>query len=387
MLLKSTKETSRGRDRKSAGGDSKLENTNLVPQANKDDGGQAHTSKAINKTRFSPFGSRGSSSITSKTKPDGLRLIREKMKTLGVSRTSFKILMNSWREKTRKQYDINLKRYEKFCTEKSLDPFSTSEHMMLDFLTDMFQKGYAYSSVNTARAAVSTINNTGAHPLVCRFMRGVFNLRPSCPRYSHIWYVSIVLRYLRSLSPAVELNLLMLSAQLITLCALVTGQRCQTFHVMDIKHMHISDGRAIFHIEPLLKANSPKNPLTVVILGAYRQDRRICVYTCLKQYLKRTKLLRSSSQLFVTTQSPHNGVSKDTLARWIRLILTKSGVNTRIFKAHSTRATASSVAARGMDISHVLFKPLAGLMKIRLQSSIIELLNVVGVVLDLLPLC
>ncbi|GFN74221.1 integrase/recombinase xerd [Plakobranchus ocellatus] len=153
--IQSTKETSRGRDRKSAGGDSKLESANLVPQANKDDVGQAHTSKAINKTRFPPLGSGGSSSITSKTKSDGLRLIREKMKTL------------------------------------------------------------------------------------------------------------------------------------------------------------------------------------VVILGAYRQNRRICVYTCLKQYLKRTKLLRSSSQLFVSTQSPHNGVSKDTLARWIRLILSKSGVNTKIFKAHS----------------------------------------------------
>ncbi|GFO09335.1 hypothetical protein PoB_003584000 [Plakobranchus ocellatus] len=79
--LESNKETSRGRDRKSAGGDSKLENANLVSQVNKDDGGQAHTSKAINKTRFSPLGSGSSSSITSKAKSDGLRLIREKMKT------------------------------------------------------------------------------------------------------------------------------------------------------------------------------------------------------------------------------------------------------------------------------------------------------------------
>ncbi|GFO09337.1 tyrosine recombinase-like protein [Plakobranchus ocellatus] len=87
-------------------------------------------------------------------------------------------------------------------------------------------------------------------------------------------------------------------------------------------------------------------------------------------------------------QSPHNGVSKDTLARWIRLTLSKYGVSTRIFKAHSTRAAASSVAARGTDISHFLcFRPLAGLMKLRLQSFIIKLLNVVGPVLDLLPLC
>ncbi|GFN85792.1 tyrosine recombinase [Plakobranchus ocellatus] len=138
----------------------------------------------------------------------------------------------------------------------------------------------------------------------------------------------------------------MLSAKLITLCALVTGQRCQTFHAMDTKHMHIFNGRAISYRSFTKNRFCKKNPLPVVIPNAYRQDRRICGYTCLKQYLKRTKLLRSSSQLFVSTQSPHNGVSKDTLARWIRLILTKSGVNTRIFKAHSTRAAASSVASQ-----------------------------------------
>ncbi|GFO14891.1 hypothetical protein PoB_004139600, partial [Plakobranchus ocellatus] len=44
----------------------------------------------------------------------------------------------------------------------------------------------------------------------------------------------------------------------------LTGHRCQTFHAMDTKHMHISDGRAVFQIEHLL--NSQKNPATVEIL-------------------------------------------------------------------------------------------------------------------------
>ncbi|GFO14821.1 hypothetical protein PoB_004132600 [Plakobranchus ocellatus] len=64
---------------------------------------------------------------------------------LGVSRTSSKILMNSRWEKHGN--NMTLKRYEQFCTEKSVDPFATNEHIMLDFLTDMFQKGYTYSSV------------------------------------------------------------------------------------------------------------------------------------------------------------------------------------------------------------------------------------------------
>ncbi|GFN84141.1 hypothetical protein PoB_001064700 [Plakobranchus ocellatus] len=218
----------------------------------------------------------------------------------------------------------------------------------------MYKKKYGYSAINTARAAVSSLNDVGSHPLVCRFMRGVFNLRTSCPRYTYIWDVSLVLKYLRTLAPSTGLKLQSLSAKLATLCALVTGHRCQTFHVMDIKHMQISEGKAIFHIAPLLKTNSPKNPISTITLRAYREDRRICVFTCLKLYLKRTKHLRSTTQLFISNYSPHSAVTKDTLARWIKSMLNKAGIDTNVYKAHSTRAAASSAAARSIDIAQVL---------------------------------
>ena len=122
-----------------------------------------------------------------------------------------------------------------------------TETITVDFLTDMFNSGYGYSAINTARAAVSI----GSHPLVCRFMRGVFNLRPSIPRYTHMWDVSIVLNYLRTL-PAVELNLHMLSAKLVTPCTLTAGQRCQTLHALDISHMQLTQHKAVFLINTLL---------------------------------------------------------------------------------------------------------------------------------------
>ncbi|ESP01853.1 hypothetical protein LOTGIDRAFT_99731, partial [Lottia gigantea] len=46
----------------------------------------------------------------------------------------------------------------------------------------------------------------GKHPLICRFLKGVFELRPSLPRYTHTWDVDIVLRYLSSLAPAEDLT-------------------------------------------------------------------------------------------------------------------------------------------------------------------------------------
>ncbi|GFO07303.1 tyrosine recombinase xerc [Plakobranchus ocellatus] len=137
-------------------------------------------------------------------------------------------------------------------------------------------------------------------------------------------------------------------------CNDIIGHRCQTFHAMDIKHMQISEGKATFHIAPLLKTNSPKNPISTITLRAYREDRRICVFTCLKLYLKRTKHLRSTTQLFIGNYSPHSAVTKDTLARWIKSMLNKAGIDTNVYKAHSTRAAASSAAARSIDIAQVL---------------------------------
>ena len=188
---------------------------------------------------------------------------------------------------------------------------------------------------------------------MCRFMRGLFNLRPSIPRYTHIWDVSSVLNYLRRL-PALELNLHMLSAKLVTLCALTTGQRCQTLHALDISHMQLTQHKAMFLINTLLKTASSKSPTLVITLNAYREDRRLCFFTCLRHYLKRTRQIRSSTKLFISTHSPHGGVTKDTLARWIKLILMKSGIDTKVFKPHSTRAVESSAALHSSDISLVL---------------------------------
>ncbi|GFN74730.1 eukaryotic translation initiation factor 5b-like, partial [Plakobranchus ocellatus] len=48
-----------------------------------------------------------------------------------------------------------------------------------------------------------------------------------------------------------------------------------------------------------------------------------------------------------------DAVTKDTLARLIKSMLNKAGIDTNVYKAHSTRAAASSAAARSIDIAQV----------------------------------
>ena len=83
----------------------------------------------------------------------------------------------------------------------------------IDFLATLFSAGLGYSAINTARSALSSVlvlpNNItfGSHPLVVRFRKGVFELKPALSRYSRIWDVAVVLQHLQTLGPASGLDL------------------------------------------------------------------------------------------------------------------------------------------------------------------------------------
>ena len=78
---------------------------------------------------------------------------------------------------------------------------------LLKFLLELFEQGLGYSALNTAKSAVSSVvhvlNNVqlGEHVLIRRFIKGVFQIKPSLPRYNCTWEVDIVLNYLKNMPP------------------------------------------------------------------------------------------------------------------------------------------------------------------------------------------
>jgi hypothetical protein len=85
----------------------------------------------------------------------------------------------------------------------------------------------------------------------------------------------------------------------------------------------------------------------------------LCPCACLKPYEIRTAHLRPQSPeqtntLFLTLVKLHKPVQAATLAHWIRDFLCLAGVDSNIFKAHSTRGAASSAAARaGLSVEDI----------------------------------
>ena len=107
--------------------------------------------------------------------------------------------MDFWRVSIKTQYRSYISRWLQFCAQRQADP-----------------QGLGYSSLNTARSALLTFicvdNNqsVGSHPLIKRFMKGVFSNRLALPKYNVIWDVSVVVNFLKTLYPHNDLSLLVL---------------------------------------------------------------------------------------------------------------------------------------------------------------------------------
>ena len=123
---------------------------------------------------------------------------------------------------------------------------SPNINQVLTFMAKCYYKrNLGYSAMNTLRSALSTFicidfKPVGSHPLVVRFLRGVYMLKPAIPRNVVTWDASIVLNYLKTLSPVISLNLQELTFKTVTLTALLSSQRCQSMNMIDIRNISIS---------------------------------------------------------------------------------------------------------------------------------------------------
>ena len=256
---------------------------------------------------------------------------------------------------THKQYNSYLIPWFSYCENHSLSPSHASVQQGLSFLESLrHTRNLTYSATNTARSALSSILQTpdgyafGQHPFVKLYLKGVFNSNPPVPKYTDTWDPSIVLKLLKTWSPPETIDLKTLTLKVGMLILLVTGQRIQTLAALDIDNMCSSSSSFIFRISSLLKQSRPGFTNPTVRLQLYEPDCRLCIYTYLTEYLKRTQELRhSESALLLTYKGPHHRASKDTMARWVRTVLDLAGINTRKYGPHSVRSASVSAAKRG----------------------------------------
>lgn len=291
-----------------------------------------------------------------------ISFIRTRLNSFGLPTDTTNILYDSWRNSTKKQYGSYLNKWVQFCVKRQIDSFKASNSIVLQFLTELFQKGLGYSAINTARSALSSVldcgkvNSIGNDPLICRFMKGVYNKRPTLPRYEVTWDVDVMLKFLCTLSPVNMLTLKNLTLKLTMILSLLTAQRTQTLHLMDINDCTVNNDELIIKVTKLIKTSKPGSHLSDIHLPAYNKDKSLCVVDIYNEYIKRTKSLRGQyTKLFIMTMKPHKPVSKNTISRWIKLTMKLAGLDTNLFKPHSVRSASTSSAKKaGISIDVIM---------------------------------
>ena len=255
-----------------------------------------------------------------------------------------------------------------FCNSWNINPLAPTVANVVNFLSDTFHRGVGYTSVNTARGAVSSLGivvdgcRAGNHPLVTRLLRGVFNLRPSSPRYTETWDVQLVVQRLRAMEPLCSLPLKDLTLKLVMLMALTQAARVHTLHLLLLWDVRIGKDSICVWLGGNIKQCRPKFSVRFVTFQAYATDKRLCVCETLKMYIARTEELRGvavreNEKLLLSFIKPHKHVTRDTVARWIRTVLHMSGVDTDKYSAGSVRpAAASKAKAMAVPLQLILAK-------------------------------
>lgn len=263
-------------------------------------------------------------------------------------------MLSSISDNTRSQYTTSLKLWWIYCHKNNVDFFNFDLSFLLKFLSDCFENGSSYGTLNNHRSAISLISTTSIsdEPRLKRFFKGIFRRKPIFPRYDYTWNPSIVLDYLDTLNND-SISLEKLTRKLVMLLALSTGQRMQTLSYIKISNMKTFEDRIIITIKDMIKTSRVGKAQPVLNLPFFHPRPGICPASTLQKYCSVTASIRSSSEdhLILTYKKPYRPATSQSMGRWIKQTLSDSGIDTSIFKAHSTRHASTSTASRaGLSI-------------------------------------
>ena len=196
--------------------------------------------------------------------------------------------------------------------------------------------------------------------MVSRMLRGVFNSRPPQPCYKSTWKVSTVLDWISSETMSNK-SLLFLSMKLTTLLALFRLCWSADLAGFQLSSLKFTPEGATFMVSHLAKQNRPGQSLIEFFFPSLPDNPILCPVSTLQEYILRTKQFiegkndNHKDRLFITTTGGHSPATSATIARWIKSALTKAGVDTSIFKAHSVRGAITTAAAlAGISITEIL---------------------------------
>ncbi|CAD6241435.1 GSCOCG00009243001-RA-CDS, partial [Cotesia congregata] len=222
--------------------------------------------------------------------------------------------LSSLSESSLQQYESPLKRWWLICNQQEIPRYLFNITHILNFLTQEFNRDASYGSINSYKSALSLLLGAEVRQdaRIKRFCKSIANIRPPKRKYNGTWDPDVVLKLLNQWPENGDLSLKRLSFKLVILLALTTGHRMQTFSLINVLDVQKQREAIVIKIPATIKTSGP----------------------------------RSTNELIVSHQRPHNKVTALTISRWIKEVLEMCKIDTDIFTAYSTRQASTSAAKR-----------------------------------------
>ena len=132
-------------------------------------------------------------SIVPQTPASSHTFIRKAMGNRDLQEEVIDIICLSWRDTTTSRYEVVLRQWKNYCSQRGVDPLVTDVKNVLDFLHGMYKRGCRYSGICAARSALSSAitipgyERISNHPLISRYVKGIYNKHPTPPKYVNMW--------------------------------------------------------------------------------------------------------------------------------------------------------------------------------------------------------
>ena len=242
---------------------------------------------------------------------------------------------------------------------------SSNISLVLEFLTDLFEKGLQVNSLCVVRAGLSAHLEPidtfaiGSHPAVIKLFKGMYNVRPRSFKDKSTWKVDTVLEYIIDWGPNWSMDMYKLTLKLAMLLALSSGARSSEICALTTNNAQFLPNGVRF-----LLNKHKKNRKTSVLPGTlffpyFMANKNLCPVSCLEHYLLKTfghRLYEGSDTLFRAINKPTKGVQPCTVSRWLtQTIALASGWGTDKLIGHSVRSlSASKAKIRGLSVREIM---------------------------------
>ena len=231
------------------------------------------------------------------------------------------------------------------------DPLTCPPAVVVKYIRHLYESGKKYSTVNYHRSAVSKFHvgvqgvPMGEHPLVSQAVKSVFRLRPPLPQYQSTFDIVPVLAYVQSL-PTASLSLKLLSFKTLFLTTYSSISRMSSMARLG-SSLEVTRDSVVLKLVLLEKQAREGRVRGFLQIPKFLEDPELRPVRALTTYFNKvtsqlfvSKLLTVSLQVssirqdqesfFVALVKPHASITSQTLARWMKCLLSSAGVDTSV---------------------------------------------------------